>query len=160
MMKICKIFCVALASLALLSGCSKSDDGGGNGGGNGDGSVIGQWHLVSWSALSSADVYLSFSETGAFEIYQRVYSPSYVHYNGSYSFDKGVLSGLYSDGNPWGSSYKVTFQSNGTQMTLTSATSSGDVAVFVQSTIPDEILSGDLTSSPQSRSGEEPFRFL
>ena len=161
MMKICKIFCVALASLALLSGCSKSDDGGNNNNNsNGNGAIVGQWHLISWSTLSSADVYLSFTDNGAFEIYQRVYSPLYVHYNGTYTYSGDVLSGLYSDGKPWGSSYEVTFQSDGRRMTLTSTVSGSDVAVFEQATIPDEILSGEFSSTQQSRSGEEPFRFL
>lgn len=158
-MRIFKFFCVAFASLALMNGCSKSD-GNNSSEEPGSGTVVGQWHLVSWSNLSAADVYLSFNDTGSFEIYQRVYSPAYEHYDGTYSYDKGVLSGIYSDSKAWGSSYKVTFSSNGSLMTLSSIESAGDVSVFEKSTIPDDILSGELTSTPQSRSGEEPFRFL
>lgn len=164
-MRIFKFFCVAFASLALMAGCSKSDNGGNNNNNNnnnqdGKGTVVGQWHLVSWSNLTAADVYLSFTETGAFEIYQRVYSPEYVHYDGTYAYDNGVLSGIYSDSKSWASNYNVSFNADGTQMKLTSVTSSDDVSVYEQATIPDEILSGELTSTPQSRAGEEPFRFL
>lgn len=160
-MRIFKFLCVAFASLALMAGCSKSDNGGNDDNNKvGQGSVIGQWHLVSWSALTAADVYLSFTEAGAFEIYQRVYSPEYVHYAGTYSYSNGLLAGVYSDSESWGSDYNVSFNADGTQMTLTSVKSAGDVSVFEKATIPDEILSGDLTSTPQSRSGEEPFRFL
>lgn len=161
-MRIFKFFCVAFASLALMAGCSKSDGGGNNDDKkeDGKGTVVGQWHLVSWSNLTAADVYLSFTEAGAFEIYQRVYSPEYVHYAGTYSYNNGVLAGIYSDSESWGSDYNVSFNADGSQMTLTSVKSSGDVSIFEKSTIPDEILSGDLTSTPQSRSGEESFRFL
>lgn len=161
-MRIFKFFCVAFASLALMAGCSKSDGDGNNNDKkeDGKGTVVGQWHLVSWSNLTAADVYLSFTETGAFEIYQRVYSPEYVHYDGTYAYDNGVLSGIYSDSKSWASNYNVSFNADGTQMKLTSVTSSDDVSVYEQATIPDEILSGELTSTPQSRAGEEPFRFL
>ena len=126
----------------------------------GDGNVVGSWHLVSWSSLQSADVYLSFSESGSFDIYQRLYKPEYVHLDGTYSYDKPTLSGRYSDNTPWGSaSYRVSFNADGTRMTLTSTSSTSDVSVFVKAEIPSEIISGALESTPQSRAEDMP-RFL
>ena len=107
-----------------------------------------------------ADVYLSFSESGSFDIYQRLYKPEYVHLDGTYSYDKPTLSGRYSDNTPWGSaSYRVSFNADGTRMTLTSTSSTSDVSVFVKAEIPSEIISGALESTPQSRAEDMP-RFL
>ena len=46
-------------------------------------------------------------------------------------------------------------------MTLTSLSSTGDVSVYEKTSIPQEILSGEMTASTQSRAGEEESpRFL
>ena len=79
---------------------------------------------------------------------------------GTYSYDKPTLSGRYSDNTPWGSaSYRVSFNADGTRMTLTSTSSTSDVSVFVKAEIPSEIISGALESTPQSRAEDMP-RFL
>lgn len=142
----------------VFVGCSDSSDGKEPTEPSTAGSVIGSWHLKSWSALQNADIYLTFSEAGTFELYQRVYKPQYVHYNGSFSFEKSVLSGKYGDQTPWGDDYKVSFRADGNEMRLTATSSTGDVSIFVKSEIPEEILSGALEGDPKSRS-EEP-RFL
>ena len=64
------------------------------------------------------------------------------------------------DNTPWGSaSYRVSFNADGTRMTLTSTSSTSDVSVFVKAEIPSEIISGALESTPQSRAEDMP-RFL
>lgn len=160
-MKNIKIFWVLFATLAVLSGCSKSDDNNGGGGGEGEGTLVGQWHMITWyGAAATADVYLSFTEEGTFDLYQRIYTPMYEHYNGNYSYRDGKLSGEYSDNVSWGSDYRVSFSADGKQMTLTSTSSTGDVSVYEKTTIPEDILSGELTPSTQSRTDKEEFRFL
>ena len=76
-MKNIKIFCMLLASLVALSGCSKSDN---NGGKNpGKETLVGEWHMVSWTgATATADIYISFTEEGTFDLYQRFITPGYV----------------------------------------------------------------------------------
>ena len=50
-MKNIKIFCMLLASLVALSGCSKSDN---NGGKNpGKETLVGEWHMVSWTGATA-----------------------------------------------------------------------------------------------------------
>ena len=160
-MKNIKIFGLFLVMLAAFSGCGKSDNNGGGGNENGDGTIVGQWHLISWSGTAAAaDVYISFAEKGTFDLYQRVYSPEYVHYTGNYSYSDDRLSGKYSDNVAWASDYKVSFSTDGNQMTLTSTKSSTDISVYQKATIPDEILSGELSASQQSRADKEEFRFL
>lgn len=158
-MKNIKLLLIGLVAVFALGSCSSSDDEPNPTPQTGDGTVVGQWHMVSWSTLTAADVYLSFTDAGSFELYQRLYTPAYVHLKGNFSYQNGTLSGNYSDNTAWGHSYSVSFNTDGTQMTLTSTASAGDVAVFVQSTIPDEITSGVLEASALSRS-EELVRFL
>lgn len=149
-MKNIKLLLIGLAAAFALTGCGDSSKDTPEP--EGDGNVVGSWHLVSWSSLQSADVYLSFSESGSFDIYQRLYKPEYVHLDGTYSYDKPTLSGRYSDNTPWGSaSYRVSFNADGTRMTLTSTSSTSDVSVFVKAEIPSEIISGALESTPQSK---------
>lgn len=134
-MKNIKLLLIGLAAAFALTGCGDSSKDTPEP--EGDGNVVGSWHLVSWSSLQSADVYLSFSESGSFDIYQRLYKPEYVHLDGTYSYDKPTLSGRYSDNTPWGSaSYRVSFNADGTRMTLTSTSSTSDVSVFVKAEIP------------------------
>ena len=155
-MKSIKLLLIGLAAAFALTGCGDSSKDTPEP--EGDGNVVGSWHLVSWSSLQSADVYLSFSESGSFDIYQRLYKPEYVHLDGTYSYDKPTLSGRYNT--PWGSaSYRVSFNADGTRMTLTSTSSTSDVSVFVKAEIPSEIISGALESTPQSRAEDMP-RFL
>lgn len=157
-MKNIKLLLIGLAAAFALTGCGDSSKDTPEP--EGDGNVVGSWHLVSWSSLQSADVYLSFSESGSFDIYQRLYKPEYVHLDGTYSYDKPTLSGRYSDNTPWGSaSYRFSFNADGTRMTLTSTSSTSDVSVFVKAEIPSEIISGALESTPQSRAEDMP-RFL
>ncbi|KAA2367231.1 hypothetical protein [Alistipes shahii] len=99
-MKSIKLLLIGLAAAFALTGCGDSSKDTPEP--EGDGNVVGSWHLVSWSSLQSADVYLSFSESGSFDIYQRLYKPEYVHLDGTYSYDKPTLSGRYSDNTPVG----------------------------------------------------------
>lgn len=163
-MKSIKLLLIGLAAAFALAGCSES-----NGGTDpdpdptpeGKGSVVGEWHMISWSTLTAADIYISFNKSGSFELYQRLYTPEYVHLNGTYSYNEPALSGMYSDNVPWGNSYNVSFNSDGTQMTLTSTTSANDVSVFVKEKIPSEIISAQAAaSSVQSRQSEDTPRFL
>ena len=157
-MKNIRLILIGLAAVFALTGCGDSSkDTPGPGPENGDGSVIGQWHMISWSTLKAADIYLSFDEAGSFHIYQRLYTNEYCRMDGTYSYDNSTLSGIYSGNIPWGSpSYRVSFNSDGTRMTLTSSASTGDVAVYVKAEIPSEIVSGALEYDPKSRSEEIP----
>ena len=157
-MKSIKLLLIGLAAAFALTGCGDSSKDTPEP--EGDGNVVGSWHLVSWSSLQSADVYLPFSESGSFDIYQRLYKPEYVHLDGTYSYDKPTLSGRYSDNTPWGSaSYRVSFTADGTRMTLTSTSSTSDVSVFVKAEIPSEIISGS-SDPPSCRHAPQPFTGL
>ncbi|MBO8479076.1 MAG: hypothetical protein IAB80_09360 [Bacteroidetes bacterium] len=149
---------ILCASLAGACGCTRN---GGPEGQDGEaGPVTGQWHLESWGMLTQeqADVYVSFGEDGTFDLYQRVYTPYYEHYDGSYTQQDGCISGTYSDGTAWNAAYTVTVSDDKTRLTLTNTANSDDAAVYRAETIPEEIISGAL--SLKSRSGNGGFRAL
>lgn len=147
----------AFAAALALTGCEKTP------GGEDGGQVLpvtGQWHLASWSSITSdmADVYISFEEDGTFDLYQRVYTPYYEHFDGTYQQDGDQLSGTYSDGVAWNTTYTVSVTPDRSQLTLTGADDPEDVAVYAAGTIPEDILSGELSS--KSSAEPETFRFL
>lgn len=93
-------------------------------------SLIGHWQLVSidgdavgtksFSDSKGLSVWISFS-TETFDLYQRAGKDvTYSHFTGSWSIAEGVLSGKYSDGSAWSSTYEVFLE--GEFMTLTSPT--------------------------------------
>lgn len=150
---------ILCASFAGACGCTRN---GGPEGQDGEaGPVTGQWHLESWGVLTQeqADVYVSFGEDGTFDLYQRVYTTWYEHYDGTYTQQDGLLSGTYSDGTAWGSEYTVLVSADKSTMTLTGASDASDVSVYRAGTIPEEILSGALLSkaAPDAEAG---FRAL
>ena len=53
-----------------------------------------------------------------------------------------VLSGKYSDGKNFGSTYDISFNESGSTLTLTSATDVTEVSVYERSTIPNSVKDG------------------
>jgi len=162
-MKRIEFLCFVLVALFATTGCGgSSDDDQTPGPVPAAFSVAGEWRLVSWSTLSTADIYASFDETGAFELYQRLYTPEYRYLHGTYTYANSVLNGVYSDAAAWGSSYRVSFNADGTQMTLTAERDLADVSVFARATIPDEVRSVQSENSvqAQTKSGDVGLRFF
>lgn len=156
MKKIGLILTTAIAAILLVAGCKKGPEKPASG----DGTFTGTWQMVSWSSTTAAEVYVEFAEDGAFDLYQRVYSPYYEHFSGTWNADGNVLSGKYSDGTSWSGTYTGTFSDEGSLMTLTRTDSPEDVATYRKGTIPDEVLSGDLTAKSGRPAPDSGFRFL
>lgn len=137
---ILRIF-ATLALLCAFSACSKEENGSENNGSESKKSagVVGEWVLSSYQTKSisigseSVDIYLSFGEND-FELYQKVGTGRYRKYTGTYTLLKGVLSGRYSDGRDWGSSYEATV--SGDTMTLKAGT---ETSVYRKSSIPPSV---------------------
>lgn len=143
-MKYFKYIIAALLAVLAISSCKK-DNPSQNGGQADEGSVYGSWHMTSWAGNSTPDIYASFNEDGTFDLYQRLYSPTYEHFTGSWSLDGGVLSGSYDDGASWRTGYNVQINASGEEMTLTATGNADDKATYTKAEIPEEILSGDLS---------------
>lgn len=153
-----RIGLVLLAGIMIFSACGKNDKP--NKQPSPDGSVIGSWHLVSWTGSAVVqDVYLSFDEDGSFDLYQRVETPYYGHFDGSYTLKGANMEGTYSDGEAWkGNPYKISFSDKGKTMSMTRSSNTADVSVYVQASIPQDILSGSLGSKAAFQVST--FRFL
>ncbi|WP_308503112.1 lipocalin family protein [uncultured Alistipes sp.] len=133
---------LAATLLVFFAGCSKDD------GAKVAPSVVGEWHLATWNGETPTDfdVYMELLSNGSFNIYQKVETSLYVHYTGSFSATDNQLTGRYSDGVAWSSSY--TYEISGETMTLTSTTS--EVSVYKRSTVPDEVRAA-ASAQPSSR---------
>lgn len=98
--------------------------------------VIGEWHCAPTNI--DADIHAVFEEDGSFDLYQRVGEGRYRHYEGTWSSDKSTLSGTYSDGSDWGSSYKMDFDDDNT-MILTALNGSEEVMTYLREAVPAEV---------------------
>lgn len=116
----------------------------------------GEWHCT--PAELDADIYAAFDENGRFDLYQKLGEGRYRHYTGTWECKGNTLSGNYSDGNAWGSSYTVEFTDQD-HMTFTALNGSKEVMVYTRESVPSEVKEdcieaksdGILNSQPQYR---------
>lgn len=92
--------------------------------------IVGEWHYCD----ADADVFLAFSGTGDYELFQRIGDGRYRGYTGKWTLKKDILSGSYAEGISWGSSYKLSIGSG--TMTLTAVNGSGEKNVYRRENIP------------------------
>ena len=97
--------------------------------------IIGEWHCAPEGY--DVDVYVAFDAAGTFDEYQRLGEGRYRHYEGTWSVEKNVLSGVYADGTEWGSTYTISF--SGDTMTLTANNESAEAIVYTKTEIPAEV---------------------
>ena len=97
--------------------------------------VVGEWHCAPEGY--DVDVYVAFDAAGTFDEYQRLGEGRYRHYEGTWSVNKSVLSGVYADGTEWGSTYTLTFE--GETMTLTANNDLAEAITYTKVTIPAEV---------------------
>lgn len=103
--------------------------------------VIGEWHCV--PGTFEADVYLAIDEAGTFDLYQQIGEGRHRHYSGEWTINDDVLSGTYSDGQPWGSEYQVSFSGSNT-MTMKALNGSDELMDYYREAIPSEIIDGSI----------------
>lgn len=131
-MKLWKIMMAAALAL-VVSACSKEDN-----------DICGEWHLSDISVVTKAQepydisVYLAFSKTGTFDLYQKLQEGKYVHYTGKWEMADGQLYGFYTDGTPWGAgSYGVSLSSK--TLKLTANNGLGEVTTYKREKIPSSV---------------------
>ena len=107
--------------------------------GDADTSVLaGSWHLSEWRGTEpSFDVYLSISEDGVVTLWQRIESREWELFISVVGFENGIISGQYSDGVAWSTSYSVALGDN--TMTWIDTTDSTDISVYTRSELPDTL---------------------
>ena len=116
--------------------------------------IVGEWHCI--TEQYDVDVYVAFYADGKFDEYQRIGEGRHRHYDGEWFLDKEILSGVYSDGQSWGSSYVVSF--DGETMTLTSTNELPETMTYVKEEIPAEVK--DSAIAPFSTRLEESKRWF
>jgi uncharacterized protein (TIGR03066 family) len=131
-----KIYLLAAVLLAALTivGCQKEKSSPTV---DNSAKIVGEWHCA--PEQYDVDVYVAFYADGAFDEYQRIGEGRYRHYNGTWTINKDILSGVYSDGESWGSDYTVSFADD--TMTLTSTNESKETMTYFKETIPADVKS-------------------
>lgn len=105
-------------------------------------SIIGEWILSSYETKAvtigteSIDIYIQFDSKGFF-LYQKLGSGRYKLFTGTYSLTGTTLSGKYSDGKAWGSSYSVSIKDK--NLILISQPNGSEVHTFISTTIPESV---------------------
>jgi hypothetical protein len=90
-----------------------------------DPAIVGEWHLSTVEVDGavqkySYDVYFAINNDGTFELYQKSGTQTrYTKFTGTCKSEGNVLSGVYSSGTPWGTSYTALV--SGGMLVLTSA---------------------------------------
>jgi hypothetical protein len=140
-MKMFKIYALAVLSLLTMSvACGGDDDTKIPYEGEELGDINKSWKLVSVNGVEPEfTVYIEFFD-GIFYMYQQVYELNYVAYEGNYSVEWNVFSGVYADGSEWKCKYVGELSELGDTLTLTSVEMNPIVNVYEQCEIPEEII--------------------
>ncbi len=116
--------------------------------------VVGEWHLSEWSGIAPGDfdfdAYIALNEDRSFSIYQKVEQLKYQLYTGTYSVTNTILSGVYTSGSNWGSSYTASLDADNRTLTLVSSTGVTETSVYVRESIPSNVRSGVRAMSVRS----------
>lgn len=125
-----------VAALALFSSCKEEEDLPLN--------IIGTWNITGIQTKAAnlggqtVDVYITFDEGNTFDLYQMVGQGRYSHYAGTWSLVETTLTGKYSDGTSWGSSYEISQNDERTTLTMSAA---GEDYTYKKSSLPSDLQS-------------------
>lgn len=146
MKRIANIILTLAAAVCMAVSCQKDEA-------SLDRALVGTWHLdvttVDGTELNAdVDVYLVLNSDKTFALYQKTGSQDkrYDLYTGNCEAESGVLTGTYSNGTPWGSSYK--YKASGSSLTLTSSDNMEE-QVYVKESLPT-----DMKVNPDTKSAE------
>ena len=153
-----KFFAAALA-VVLAVGCGSKEDSEEPEKPPVDGPVFeaGSWVLSQWNGLPrDADRYSAADRS--FELYQSLNTIGYSKYTGTYTVtvyeQKALLSGTYTDGTPWESSYVV--ESQTAELLRLRSQTAGNISQYVAAEIPDYVKDG-ITVKNVRAEAEKPF---
>ena len=120
-----------------------------------DSTVVGEWHLVGAKAegvsiFKDLDIYLCINADSTFELYQKSGSQEFRYdlHTGTCYTQNGVLTGVYSDGMPWGGKYVYTKTTNGI---ILKTTNDIEVQRYISCQIPVEIKAN---ANPRTKSAD------
>ena len=144
---------IAVAAFSLACG-SKEDN---------SVSIAGEWKLYSVAGVPvesmdeayRTEVYINFVGDGTFEMFQKLGEGRYRLYTGTYATAGTTVSGTYSDGKAWGSTYQTAKE--GSQLTLTSQNANAEVCVYDSCTIPGSVRSEATVATKGSDTEDQRF---
>ena len=148
------LFILAVMTLMVMTGCKKDEKPI-----DCKATLPGEWHCMPEGI--DADVYAAFEEDGSFDLYQKVGEGRHRHYTGTWKCEGHTLSGMYSDGTAWGSSYKMTFTDENT-MILAALNGSEDKMTYSRESIPSDVKDGciEVKSSLRMLNSQPQYRWL
>lgn len=114
------------------------------------------WMLSTWNGGTelSGKVFLQLNGDMTFVLYQCIDTPGYQKLTGTYSIDGQVISGVYSSGIPWESSYVIEKQTK-TELQLRSEKEI--VSLYTAVEVPAYAKDGVVASGVRSSGAEKPF---
>ena len=119
--------------------------------------MVGEWKLTEWTVDSRFvdHIYLEILDDGTFALYEDITSHGFNKMTGTFTFnaDEETISGSYSDGKAWGSSYTVAMPS--TRTMRWTAIGTEDTCVYTRADIP-----ADIVRTSRATPTDEVLRFL
>ena len=111
--------------------------------------VVGSWHIKSFcGSATPVEIYLLLDRNNTFVILQRIDSNGYSRYEGTYELNTATstISGIYSDGESWSSSYKYSLNSD-LDLVLENCDISSEVTIYEPMDMPEVGSSQSLSST-------------
>lgn len=100
--------------------------------------IAGTWKLTSWRGdTPNFEVYLDIAASGDVTLWQKIDSREWSCYESVTTLSNNVISGTYSDGIAWSTSYDVAVE--GDNMTWTATIDSTDISVYSRAELPDTL---------------------
>ena len=84
-------------------------------------------------AATKAEVSAPMAFTGTFMLYQMLGTGRFRTFRGTWTLTGTLLTGVYSNGTPWGAEYEVTLDDNDTRLTLAAPT---EKCIYTRTTLP------------------------
>ena len=127
-----KLFYIFTASLLIAVGCTKDASKVMN-------QLSGDWHYAAEENGVKEDIWISFSEDGTFEMFQKIGDGPYWYTSGEFEYDvdSKVLSGIYSDRYPWKYTYAITLTEKTLQMAAVELASHS--VTYTRESIPAQV---------------------
>ena len=98
---------------------------------------VGEWHYTATENGVAEDVWVSFLSNGTFEMYQQIGEGPYWYSYGEFTYDEGVLSGVYSDRYRWKYDYSISVSGNTLVMTALGVENYS--VTYAKESIPSEV---------------------
>lgn len=122
--------------------------------------IVGEWKCS--PEEFDAEIYVCFEKGGTFELFQKIGEGRHRRYSGTWVMNGRTLSGFYSEGTEWGSTYIVDFIDVNT-ITLTAQNGSEEVFTYFKESVPSDVREGSVdvrSEAPGILNSQPQYRWL